>query len=178
MNIHQIQNEGGSMLGPVEVTKAYDMKPDDKSAFLLIKDDSGSAALKIWGIPASQCPKVGDRIKLFASGAKASITNKEWPAGSGKFTLNASGCSIESDATTAGNQSSGNYSSPQPSGPQAQVAGGVDKLPATMRRAAESTKLYIDSLVELGFSKEEAIMLGQGSVGAYPLWWFGEKGLS
>jgi hypothetical protein len=47
-----------------------------------------------------------------------------------------------------------------------------------MKRVAESTKLYVDHLVEAGFSKEEAIMLAQGSSGAYPLWWFGEKGLS
>lgn len=179
MTIHQIQNEGGSTLGPVEVTKAYDMKPDDKSCFLMIKDGSGSAALKIWALPMSQCPKAGDKIKLFASAAKSSIMNKEWPVGSGKYTINASGCSIEFDAAPTGGAShSGGYNSPQPSGPQTQVTGGVDKLPTTMRRVAESTKLYVDSLIGFGFSKEEAIMLAQGSAGAYPLWWFGEKGLS
>lgn len=163
------------MLGPVEVTKVYDMKPEDKSAFMLIKDDSGTAALKIWALPMSQLPRVGERIRIFASGAKASIANKEWPQGSGKFTLNASGCSIESDAAP-----SGGYSSPQQTSahPAQATAGGVDKLPATMRRAATSTKLYVDALVEQGFSKEEALMLAQGSSGAYPLWWFGEKGFS
>lgn len=162
------------MLGPVEVTKAYEMKEGDKSCFVLIKDNSGTAALKIWGIPASQCPKVGEKIRIIASGAKASIANKEWPQGSGKFTLNASGCSIESDAAPQG------YNSPQASyEPQAHAApAGVDKLPATMKRVAEATKLYVDHLVELGFSKEEALMLAQGSSGAFPLWWFGEKGLS
>jgi hypothetical protein len=180
MTIHQIQNEGGSSLGPVEVTKAYEMKADDKSCFVLIKDGSGTAALKIWGIPPSQCPKVGDRIKLFASGAKASIVNKEWPAGSGKYTLNASGCSLETDVASNGSSPQGGYSSPHrnQTPPTSGSYGGVDKLGATMKRVAESTKLYVDNLVEAGFSKEEAIMLAQGSSGVYPLWWFGEKGLS
>ncbi len=167
------------MLGPVEVTKAYDMKEGDKSCFLMIKDESGSSALKIWGIPASQCPKAGDKIRIFATGAKASIVDKEWPVGSGKYTLNASACSIESDAASGGSAPRmGGYSSPQPSVPQAQAAGGVDKMPSTMKRVAEATKLYVDALIEQGFSKEEAIMLAQGSQGAYPLWWFGEKGFS
>jgi hypothetical protein len=161
------------MLGPVEVTKAYDMKPGDKSCFLLVKDDTGSAALKIWGIDASQCPKVGEKIRIIASGPKASIANKEWPVGSGKFTLNASNCSIESDVAPLPR----GYSSPQTpqAAPPPQAYTGVDKLPATMKRAAESTKLYVDYLVESGFTKEEAIMLAQGSAGAYPQWWGGEK---
>lgn len=182
MNIHQAQNEGFSRkLGPVTVTKAYPMKVGDSSAFMMVEDVSGKTALKIWGLPAHQCPKQGDVIVVVADNqAKSGIKNQEYPAGSGKFSLNANGCSLETSVGTGGAEKQSpqeSHASPS-NGPTGFSVGGPDKLPATMKRAAEGTKHYVDALVESGFSRDEALMLAQGSHSAYPLWWFGEKGNS
>ena len=179
-NIHQVQNEGSSTsLGPVKVEKAYPMKGGDKSAFILISDSSGKSAIKIWGLEANQMPRDGDVVTVrTSSDPKSRIENKEWPAGSGKFTINANGCWLE-NASSVGDNPTDNGNSEKTFEPAPSRGGntGGDKLPETMDRAAEATKLFVDALCKRGFTREEAIMLAPNASNTYPLWWFGEKGL-
>lgn len=75
------------------------------------------------------------------------------------------------------------YQAPQyaTQAPQAaHVAPGAhgDKLQPTMARAALACRILVDELQGQGFNYEEAMRLASSpAAGAFPLWWFGEKGL-
>jgi hypothetical protein len=180
MNLHQIQTEGsGHRLGPVVVTKTFPSKPGDTSVFLLVKDDSGQGALKIWGCPFGQAPAVGQSISLVTDGGpKSSITNKEYPVGSGKFSINASGCQIlrdgapapSHDASPAAQSNTPSFSSIKVDQKEVDAAIGAT--------AAGVTSAYFNSLLEHGFTREEAIQLSAGASNLKPLYWGGEKFLS
>jgi hypothetical protein len=178
MNIHQLQTEGsGHRLGPFTVTKSYPAKPGDSSVFILIKDDSGSAALKIWGIGAAQTPRQNETISLVTDGGpKSSITNKEYPVGSGKFSINASGCQIVREG---GAESSHNPIPAAQTNEPASNSYGTNKasLEQTMQKAAEATHHYVIALQDVGFTREESIQLSVNAGSLYPLYWFGEKGV-
>jgi hypothetical protein len=191
-NIHSVQSEGSAIqLGPVTVSKTYEMKPGDKQRYVKVRDASGETGLKIWG-PTSGTPLVeGQVITLVGMGPRGGVKNQEYPAGSGKWTLNANDCRLE----IGGQAPPQGYSQPQayvahqepaPAPqtvpaypvPQTHAAPSGDKLEATMKRAAQATALYIDELVvNHGFSKDEAIMLAQNAGSYWPLYWFGEKGV-
>jgi len=176
MNIHQIQNEGRSQkLGPVEVKKVYPMKPGAKNAFMLIEDSSGKTALKIWGLSPSQMPAEGSSITLIGNGSqKSGITNQEYPEGSGKFSLNASECSFSEGVGQGEPEQPSSNVVPQ----NTMTTNSSDKLAQVMKRAALANHMYVEELILHGYTKDEAIMMSQGAGNTFPLWWFGEKGLS
>lgn len=171
-------------LGPVTVKKTFDMKAGDKNRYVIVTDQSGEAALKIWGAAANTPLNAGNVITLIGTGPKGGIKAQEWPAGSGKWSLNANDCRLELGSGPRTHQEPSHGSeehvgySPQEYHSSAPVVHSGDKLEAVAKRAASATALYIDELtVNHGFSKDEAIMLAQGAHGMFPLWWFGEKGL-
>lgn len=189
MTISTALSQGNAIqLGPVTVKKVFDMKPGDKQRFLIVTDPSGEGALKIWGAAANTKLFVGQSFTLIGAGPKGGIKAQEYPVGSGKWSLNANDCRLEIDGQAPGghtdhqNAPQGRvehvgYNEPTPFRQEATGPSG-DKLEATMKRAAKATALYIDELVvNHGFSKDEAIMLAQGSHSVFPLFWFGEKGL-
>jgi hypothetical protein len=190
MNIHQIQSEGsGIQLGPVTVSKTYEMKPGDKQRYVKVRDASGETGLKIWGPASGTHLQEGQVITLVGTGPRGGVKNQEYPVGSGKWTLNANDCRLEigGQAPPQGYSQPQAYNTPQEPAPAYTAPstshdtppfrGPVgDKLPATMDRAAEATHLYITALVSRGYTRDEAIMLGQSASSIYPLWWFGEKG--
>lgn len=190
-SIHQALNEGSVVaLNNVKVTRVFPMKPGDKSLFLFIEDSSSKSALKIWG-PASHCGvQEGQTISISASGPKGRIEKKEW---NGKVSIDCNDCKVSIqgggsyEAVQPAPPQEGRYASPAPTGggyaaTPSSPTGGVnagDLLPATMKRAALATHLYVDELVvNHGFTRDEACMLAQGAGGWFPIWWFGEKGLN
>jgi hypothetical protein len=185
VNIHSVLQEGQAVqLGPVKVEKTYPRKPGDKNRFVLISDGSGKGALKIWGPAANTELQEGQMITLVGSGPRGGVKTTEF---NGKTSIDANDCRIEiagqansgqsSHAPEGHSEPSHGYSAPQPQ--PARPSGSAPSLEAIAKQAARTTALYIDELVvNHGFSKDEAIMLAQGSHTIAPLWWFGEKGMS
>lgn len=181
MDIQTILSQGAAVkLGPVTVEKTYEKKPTDKNRFLLISDASGKGALKIWGAAANTNLVTGMQITLTGTGPKGGLKTSEY---NGKVSIDANDCRLD-----LGSQSSQDapqdvvehvgYDEPQPA-PKRSYAPSGDKLPAVMSRCAKATHLYIEELVvNHGFSKDEAIMLAQNAPSWWPLFWFGEKGMS
>lgn len=183
-NLHQVLNEGSvTNLGPIQVTSVYPMKPGDKSLFVLVQDGSGKGALKIWG-PAAHCGiQNGQSITVNAAGPKGSIKTSVW---NNKTSIDCNDCEITIVGTMGGAPQGqaapqGRYAQEEQRSPQPSFQGGLsldDKVEATARQAARWTSIYVDDLVvNGGFSRDEAIMLAQGSAGGFPLFWFGEKGI-
>ena len=186
MTINTILSQGNAIqLGPVTVEKTYPRKPGDKNRFLLISDASGKGALKIWGAAANTELTEGMRITLVGFGPKGGLKTSEY---NGKVSIDGNDVRLEIEGQAPGghtdhqNAPQGRvehvgYNEPAPFRQEATGPSG-DKLEATMQRAAKATAIYIDELVvNHGFSKDEAIMLAQGSHSVFPLFWFGEKGL-
>jgi hypothetical protein len=169
-------------LGPVTVKKTFDMKAGDKNRYVIVTDQSGEAALKIWGAAANTALNAGDSITLIGTGPKGGIKAQEWPAGSGKWSLNANDCRLELGGGSrthqeplGGSEEHVGYSHPE-SHYSPPTGNSGDKLEAVAKRAAAGTAFYIDELVvNHGFSKDEAIMLAQGAHSMFPLYWGGEK---
>lgn len=186
-NVHTIKSTGSStVLGPVTITKLWPYKPGDKSINGNFSDATGETAFKIWGALPGLGLAEGLQLKLTGVGPKGSITNKEYPPASGKWAFNASDCRCElfnPDGTPHVAQA---YTPPPqqayaPQGQTGYAAAGAglsleQKVEMSAKQAARWTAIYIDTLVvNHGFSKDEAIMLGQGSSGGFPLYWGGEK---
>lgn len=172
MNIHEITEQGsGHRLGPVTVTKTFPSKPGDTSVFLLVKDESGSTALKIWGCPSNQAPQLHHVISLVTDGGpKSSIVNKEYPVGSGKFSINASGCQIVREGGAASSSEvNSNASAQEPKGDQTQVNCAIAE------QAFQVSHAFFNLWIEAGFSRAEAIQLTTGSHDMKPLFWGGAK---
>jgi hypothetical protein len=181
--IHSVLQEGSAVqLGPVKVEKTYPRKPGDKNRFLLISDSSGKGALKIWGAAANTELQEGQTITLIGSGPRGGLKTTEF---NGKTSIDANDCRLEFsggqqqayNAPESHQEPSRGYSAPQSQ--PARPSGSAPSLEAIAKQAARMTSFYIDELVvNHGFSKDEAIMLAQGSHSIAPLWWFGEKGQS
>ena len=175
-NIHQVLSEGSAIqLGPVTVSKAYPRKPGDKNRFVLIRDDSGQGALKIWG-PAANTELVdGQTIILVGQGPKGGLKTSEY---NNKVSIDANECRIE----FPGDRLQTAQAAPQ----QAHVAPAAHvspqnldaKLDAVARQCGRFCRTFIDELVvNQGFSRDEAIQLAQNAPSWFPLYWFGEKGI-
>jgi hypothetical protein len=179
--IHSTQSEGRShVLGPVTITKLWPKKQGQIYLSGSIKDASGQSPFKIWGALANRNFQEGEVVTFVGEGPKGGITNKEYPEGSGKFSLNISDCRAEGPVSASeahsGRQETTSYQA-HPERAFSPSSGG-DKLPDVMKRCAQATRLYIDELVvNQGFTKDEAIMLAQNAPAWYPLMWFGEKGM-
>lgn len=177
-NIHSILQQGEAIqLGPVEVTRVFPPNAGAKYSFSLIKDASGSTALKIWGAAGNTPLQVGQKITLIGSGPKGGLKVSEYQ---GKISIDANNCRLEFGEGSAPAPQAAHSAPQPPSGyqaPQAPSGPTVDKLEPVMARCALATRLYIDELVvNHGFSKDEAIMLAQNAPAWYSLYWFGEKG--
>lgn len=178
-NIHQVLSEGSAIqLGPVEVTRVFPKNPGAKYSFSLVKDASGSTALKIWGAASNTELQVGQQVTLVGTGPRGGVKKSEY---NGKISIDANDCRLEMDeqATQQPVQQGAGYSSYNEPREQVRAAtggSGDDKLPMVMARCAEATRLYVDGLINQGFSRDEAIMLAQNAPSYMPLWWFGEKG--
>jgi hypothetical protein len=177
MNIHELTTQGrGEQLGPLTVKKMFDMKPGDKSLFLIASDPTGESAIKIWGASPNHGLTQGSVFSLAASGPKGSLQNREYNE---KWSINASDCLIKLGGEVPVTPTQSTSQPAQPTQTQAYSGASGDKLPLVMKRCAEATATYVDELViNKGFTRDEAIMLAQNAPSWHSLWWFGEKGLS
>lgn len=182
MNIHSLKSQGsGVSLGPVTVAKAYPRNPGAKYSFYLISDGTDKEALKVWGKDLSI--QEGQNIILTGFGPKGGLKTSEY---NGKTSIDANDCSltiVDGAQTASQPAQEAAYQAPAQHAPSSQQAPSSGshraKMESVAKSAATVTALYIDELVvNHGFSKDEAIMLSQNASGIFPLWWFGEKGIS
>lgn len=102
MTINEILQQGsGPSLNNVEVTKVYPKKNPKGALFLLIKDNSGSGALKLWNQAGNGIYREGDIITVQPNSPEGSVTRTEY---NGKVSIDANGCSV----TVAGDNIPGN----------------------------------------------------------------------
>jgi len=105
MTIQQILTEGqGLVLNNIEIQDDYGVKAGKTPhrAMLITDSAGGKTILKIWGPGSAQTFHKGETISLQAAGEQGSIKANEYPAGSGKFTLNANSCEIVRGDAPAG----------------------------------------------------------------------------
>ena len=92
-NIHAVLSEGHAIqLGPVTVTKTYDRKPGDKNRFVLIRDESGQGALKIWGAAANTPLQENQVITLIGTAPKGGLKTSVY---NDKTSIDANDCRLQ-----------------------------------------------------------------------------------
>lgn len=168
-NIHSmLQQKSGPSLGPVKAKRVFPPNPGSKYEFLLIEDGTGSSALKVWD--GHHNFQEGQVFTITGQGPKGGLKVSEY---NGKISIDANSCRVVFEDGPQAVEAVQNAGAPI----TAPVTYSGDKQAQVAIKAAESTHNYIQALISLGYTRDEALMLGQGTSGMVPLWWFGEKGI-
>lgn len=180
MTIAQIIGAGsGSTIGPVTIDK---IKPTEfgksPKRWMMIKDSSHPVAysLVIWGPAANAELAIGELITLHGK-----ITHKEYPEGSGKWKVDVNDATIvKGDARRAAVQAEtvqSAYQAPAYSPPVTVSRSMDEKMLAVAGQSGKFNRMMMNANLHNGFTEEQAFELTKASVGLFPLWWFGEKGI-
>jgi len=175
MTIQEIISQGqGLTLDKITVKDDYGLKTGKTNhRAILVSDGSGQTVVKLWGAASGNQFTKGQVITLTGVGAKGGLAANEWPAGSGKFSINANDCEVTYE--NGGDTQPAPQQAAQPAyTPTPQTGGSMtgDQLHEKMMMEFDRKHAHITSK---GVSANEAAIAAASMVGNITNWFFGEK---
>ena len=172
----------GLVLNDIEIQDDYGVKQGKTPhrAMLITDPTGGKTILKIWGPGSAQTFHKGEKISIQGVGEMGNIKANEYPAGSGKFTLNANSCEIVRDGVA--DQSPPPAATAPAAAPQ-RASSGFHRQFLTADELADAQAAHFARMCqrlkgvgeELGASPADIMKAAALMTGSASDWWFGAK---
>lgn len=170
------------VLNSVKILDDYGLKSGQtQHRALLVEDSTKKTILKLWGASSNTAYPKNSIITIQAVG-EGNLSANEWPAGSGKFSINANDCEVRLESGSPAAAAPDTSAPPQAPPPTSQAASSAHRAltPEQLAdaQAAHFARVFTriqGAATDAGADPSSITMAAAHMTGSASDWWFGEK---